>query len=930
MRFSVLGPLAIYHDGEPVEMTTAKLRVLLVTLLLSANRPVPMSSLLDRLWDRSPPADQSKAARLYVTRLRAALGPARNLVRTVPGGYQIDVRPDQLDLLRFEQLVAEADTTDDCSARAETLGAALALWRGDPCPDVASDVLRSDDLSRLTERRLLVEEQYADLGLALGRHSELVPRLRGLVAQTSLRERLWAQLVLALHGSGRRAEALDAYRTIAAQLAEELGVDPGEELRAAQQAVLTDGLPEAATNGDGSRPRQLPADLARFTGRGGYLAQLDRYILDSDVPVTLVAVDGPAGVGKTSLVLHWAHQRADRFPDGQLFVDLRGGQRSANDVLGSFLRALGQPADRIPVDLDERAGLFRSVTADRQLLVVLDNADDAAQVRPLMPGPGGVAMVTSRRRLRGLSVRNGAERLALAPFGREEAIELLSRIAGPARIAAARDATATLTDHCGRLALPLVIMAERLADGTPVDQLLHDLGDERKRLDAFAVTSDAETDLRVTLGSAYAALPAAAARLFRLLGTWPGHRVGASAAAALAGIDKSATLQLLHTLADAHHLRQVGPGRYELHDLLRAFAVELFAAEPDDEALSRMLSWCLHSAYNAARRLEDHRPLRPPPLEPGVAPIEPATEQQAIGWFGTELDNLIAAVALAAERGRNDYAWQIVATFNEFRERKLRWADHTGVINIALTAVRSTGDLRGQALMSTTLANNQQHLGRYTEALANYRRSLDQCRELGDDVGEGLALGNIGRSLYRLGRHEDASTHWQHSLAVHRRLGRRGSEAQDLHNMAMCRLDAGHPAEAIALDEQALELQLAQGDRFGAALVHGQLGEAHLALGRHVTAVTHLRTALTMLQDGGGSVYEADAMSMLAIALQHAGERGEATALAREAARRLHADGAPATKKLLAMLRAVFAPPIIDTGRPVSSAKPYSEPGPRK
>ncbi|WET81649.1 BTAD domain-containing putative transcriptional regulator [Amycolatopsis sp. QT-25] len=916
MRFSVLGPLAISHHGEPVELTTAKLRVLLVTLLLSPNRPVPLPALIDRLWDGPPPAHEAKAVRLYVTRLRAVLGPARDLVRTVPGGYQIDVRPDQLDLLGFEQLVAQADDTEVPSARAGLLRAALALWQGSPCPEVTSDLLRSDDLARLAERRFLVEERCADLELTLGKHDELVPRLRALVAETGLRERFWAQLVLALHGCGRRAEALEAYRTIAARLADELGVDPGEDLRAAHQVVLTDGVPETAIGSDA--PRQLPADLPRFTGRTAYLAQLDALVFDGGSGAgALVAVDGPAGVGKTSLVLHWAHRRADRFPDGQLFVDLRGAdpltQRAANDVLGGFLRALGRPTHRFPADLDERAALFRSATAGRRLLLVLDNAGEAAQVRPLLPGTGCVAVVTSRQRMRGLSVRNGAERVAVAPFERREAVELLARIADRSRIAAARDAAVALTDHCGNLALPLVILAERLADGTPVDQLVQDLGDERKRLDAFAVSTDAETDLRVTLGSAYAALPAAARRLFRLLGTWPGQRVGPSAAAALAGVDKATAVRLLHTLTDAHHLRQVDPGRYELHDLLRAFATDLFTAEPDDDALSRMLSWCLHSAHNAARRLEDHRPPRPLPLEPGVTPVEPASEQQASAWFDSELDNLAAVATLAAERGRNDYAWQIVATFNEHRERKLRWADHTGVINTALTAARALGDLRGQALMLATLANNELHLGRHADALGHYRHGLELYRELGDEVGQGQALGNIGRSLYRLGRDEEALGHWQQSLAVHRKLGRRGSEAYDLHNIAMCRLRAHRPAEAIALDEQALRLQLAEGDHFGAALVHGQLGEAHLALGQHTAAADHLRVALTMLQDSGGSVYEADAMSMLAIALHHAGERGEAAALARSGARLLRADGTPTTERLLTMLRGVFTPSIVDT-----------------
>nr|WP_264085107.1 BTAD domain-containing putative transcriptional regulator [Kibdelosporangium phytohabitans] len=889
------------------------MRVVLVTLLLSANRPVSMPYLVDRLWDGSPPAAAQKAVQLYVTRLRAALGSGRALIQTVPGGYQLNVAADQLDLLRFENLVAGAEQAPDQQTCADMLREALDLWRGEPCPDVVSDVLHADDLPRLVERRLMVAERHAELELTLGRYTEAVPRLRILVAEASLRERFWVQLIRALHGAGRRAEALSAYREIAGRLAEELGVDPGSDLRAAHQAVLNDEVPSPPARR--AVPRQLPADLPWFIGRRNRLALLDKHLPGE----ALVAVDGPGGVGKTSLVLHWAHQHADLFPDGQLFVDLRGPGHAPDNALGAFLRALGEPAERIPADLDERAALFRSVTADKRLLIVLDNAADAAQVRPFLPGPVGVVIVTSRQRLRGLAVRNGAVRVALTPFGTDEAVELLARLAGGVD----PDEMASIADRCGGLALPLMIMGHRLADGTPAARLLDELAAERGRLNAFDVSDDVATDVRAMLVSAYAALPGPAARLFRLFGTWPTNRITVPAAAALAAVDIETARRLLGTLVDAHHLRRVDVDRFEIHDLMHALAADLCANDPERAAaLARVLSWCLHSSHNAARRIGDRRVPQAPPLAPGVTAEEFLTEATAQAWFDEEFDTLTSVVELAVAHDRPEHAWPIVAALTEYRERRARWADHRRLIRLGVSAARAAGDRRGERLVVMTLANNELHLGQHAAALENFRRGLELARELGDEAWQAAALGSMARALYRLGRIEEALGHLEQSLAAHQRLGHRLGEALDLHHMAMCHLRAGDHAKAIALDQQSLRIHVAASDRFGAALVQGQLGEAHLAVGAYGKAIDYFRAALDWFRRTG-SAYETDAATMLAEALHHAGERSEAESLARAAAATLRTHHTPASINLLTRLRATFPAVIAEmTDKQPEPARP--------
>ncbi|WP_158888061.1 AfsR/SARP family transcriptional regulator [Amycolatopsis anabasis] len=887
VRFSILGTLTLTCGDRNVQVGSPKLRVLLATLLLSPNRAVPLTRLAMQLWGDTPPEDPRRAIQLYVTRLRAALDSSRDLLTTVPGGYQMTLNADQLDLLRFEERIDAALQSTDDEERVQWLHEALILWRGEPCEDVPFHDSHFAELSQLAERRLQFEEDYIDIQLRLGRHTDLVPRLRRLTAIAPLRERFWVQLMHTLQSMGRQAEALQTYALIAARLADELGVDPGEELRAAHQQVLAHDANSTAsacapTTTCPVVPRQLPPDTARFTGREVYLAELDKFASprdDSARALRLITVDGAAGTGKTALVTHWAHTRCDQFPDGQLFVKLHAPQSpppTPQDILGALLRALGQQPGDMPADLDERSATFRTITAGKRMLLVLDNVAESAQVLPLLPGPGNVVVVTSRHRLRALSSAHGAERIELDVLRHEEAIELLGRFVGRERLAAEPGGAAAVSDYCGHLPLALVLAADRLADVATVRELAQELASEDDRLDTFTTFADAQTDLLASLDSAYRNLKPDAARAFRLLSLWPGSRIGVPAAAALAGLRSRDARHLLNYLADTHHLRRVTPGQFALHGLLRLFArskaTELSGPERT-AAIRRMLDWCLHSAVNAARVLGDDLPFRSVSRQPPAVAATFTSEAQAIIWFETELDNLGQAVRFSAQTGEYAHAWQIATTLNEFLERCAHQVDHTPLLRLALTAAKNDAGYLGEAQILALLAHNHLRLNRPGQALRLYQQHLAVLRQHNDTGLIGTAYGNIARALTRLGRTDAAIDHLRYALALHRRLGDRRAEARGLHLLADTHMRAGRPAKAVVYSQQALTIRGCIAERFDAALSHHQLGELQVALGNHEKAVVYLRTSLRLFQEAGRFDHEANIMTVLATALRHTDNR---------------------------------------------------------
>jgi DNA-binding SARP family transcriptional activator len=546
-------------------------------------------------------------------RLRRALGPVAGArVVTRYPGYLVQVREQEVDVLRFGCLYQESGAlvrVGDWRRAAEVLEEALGLWRGDPLADIPSDLLRQEEVPRLERLRLQALEWRVDAGLHLGRHDEMVPELRSLAERYPLRERFHTQLMLALVRCGRQAEALEVYQRSRCVLMEEIGAEPGLELRELHQRILagdpalavaspaTSAGPAACGSEPGSSglvtPRELPAPVTHFAGRAAELAALTR-LLDgpgAGMPGALLisTIGGTAGVGKSALAVQWSHQVADRFPDGQLYVNLRGYDPGRPvppaDALAGFLRALGGPGQDIPPEETERAARYRSLLAGRRMLVVLDNAREAEQVRPLLPGcPACAVVVTSRDALVGLVAREGAQRLDLDPLPRQDAIGLLRALIG-ARVDDDAASAAALAEHCCRLPLALRVAAELAIrePAMPLAELTGELADQRKRLDLLVAGGDPRTAVREVFSWSCRNLDTDTARSFRLLGLHPGADFDPGVVAALTGASIEHARRLLDLLAGAHLIHHADPGRYGLHDLLRAYARELAEAEERGE-----------------------------------------------------------------------------------------------------------------------------------------------------------------------------------------------------------------------------------------------------------------------------------------------------------------------------------------------------------
>ncbi|MFD5084952.1 BTAD domain-containing putative transcriptional regulator [Kitasatospora sp. NPDC058406] len=678
MEFRILGPLEVWtDDGRRARTEGAKQERMLGTLLLNAGAVVPVARLVDAVWGDEPPATAHRQVRNLAGLLRRKLAAAQDgppVLLTDGPGYRIAPNGHQVDALTFAHRVSVARRLaehGEPAAAVEEFRSALGLWRG-PVLDGLSGSLVAASSVALNELRLTAWENCLDLEAELGRHRQTVPELTALVAEHPLRDRLVTQLVRALHRAGRQADGLAAYRRFARQLADELGLDPGPELQLLHQELLKDGPAPAArpprTRQQVPRPAQLPPALATFVGRRAELGALDGLADPAGSAGSVGAagigvVTGGAGTGKTALAVHWAHQARERFPDGQLHVNLRGfafGPPLAPDeALARFLRALGTDRERIPGTVDESAALYRSLLADRRVLVLLDNARNAEQVRPLLPGSAGsLALVTGRDGLAGLTACDGARRLVLDVLPQPDAVELLARIAGADRTRAEPRAAAELAAACGHLPLALGIAAGRLAERPHRTLVEHaaELRDAEDRFTALQIDGDATSAVRVAFDLSYRALQPTAQRLFRLLGLAPGNCVSTAAAAALSGSATAATRPVLEHLAAAHLLNPAGPDRYRLHDLLRCYAAERATAEtgPADRAAARerLRSWYLHHAEAAARLLTPQR--RRPPLTaagPWYEPPRFTTPAEARQWCESEHSYLSETVRYAAEHG---------------------------------------------------------------------------------------------------------------------------------------------------------------------------------------------------------------------------------------------------------------------------------------
>jgi DNA-binding SARP family transcriptional activator/Tfp pilus assembly protein PilF len=942
MWFAILGPLLVRDGESQVDLPKGRQRVLLAALLVHAGRPVPAGALAQVVWDGTPPPGAAVTLRSHVLRLRRVLGPrAGDRLATRHPGYLLQAEEDEVDVLRFRCLCRDGGTAlrDGAWAHADRLlGEALGLWRAAPLVDVPSELLLRDEAPGLEALRLQAEQWRIDAALHLGRHDELIPELQALAGQHPLRERFHAQLMLALYRSSRQSEALAAYQHARHMLIDEVGAEPGRELRELHKRILaadpTLALPHSPSPAvDSARvapPRQLPAAVPQFTGRAGELEVLTR-LLDhaSDErqgTVLISAIGGTAGVGKTALAIQWAHQVTECFPDGQLYVNLRGYDPAqpmpAADALARFLRALGVPGQHIPPEEDERASRYRSLLAGKRMLVVLDNAGSADQVRPLLPGtPTCTVVVTSRDALAGLVARDGATRLDLDLLPLEDAVGLLRTLIG-ARVDAAPDAAAELADQCCRLPLALRVAAELAAShpGVPLAELTGELADLHKRLDLLVAGGDRRTAVRAVFSWSYHHLSADAACTFRLLGLHPGPDFELYAAAALTGMSTEQARQMLDVLARAHLIHIPSPGRYGLHDLLRAYARELAAAcdgREQHEALTRLFDHYLGTAAAAMDTLfpaERHwRPDIPSPSPP-VAPVtSPAAAQ---GWLDAQRATLVTATVHAAEHGWPSHTTQLAGTLSRYLDHGSHYPEAIIIHSRARIAARQAGDTAAEAAALKVLGLVAFHQGRYQQATGHLEQALALFRQTGDRTGQARSLTNLGIVSFLQGRYAQACECWQQSLALHCENGDQAGESSTLGNLGLVDLRQGRYQQARGRLRQSLvlarmtgnrrteltalvnigEVSLRQGayqhateqlqqalararevsDRNHEASALVRLGEACLRLGRHEQAVDHLHQALALARETGDREDEAEALNGLGEILLGTGQPGNA------------------------------------------------------
>ncbi|HEY3002395.1 MAG TPA: BTAD domain-containing putative transcriptional regulator, partial [Kribbellaceae bacterium] len=602
MEFSALGPLRVV-TGEGRLVTAPMLRRLLGVLLIRANAPVPAETLIGALWDEPQTDVTAQRLRLLAFRLRKELGDPERL-KHQHGSYVLRVLPGELDVERFDLLRREAAETTDKDRTVALLREAVDLWRGEPYADLTAIAAVGDEALRLTEQRLAALEELYAAELDRGEGAAVIADLSDAAARYPLRERFHALLMIALHRGGRQAEALEAYQAARRHLVDELGLEPGAELRRIEAAILAGETPGAApvARRRPLTPAQLPAGISTFAGRRDELRRLDELLGQT----SLIVVNGTAGCGKTTLAVHWARAVRDRFPDGQLYVDLRGysADRSVTpaEALAGFLRALGVPGDQLPPDEAQRTGLYRSLLAERRVLVVLDNAADAPQVRPLLTVTGGsLTVVTSRAALGGLAVSHDPRVVELAPMAPPDSLAVLRAVLGDERVDRESEAAARLVTLCGGLPLPLRIAAANLSGHTeaPINRLVSEL-DSAERLSELAVDGDPDLSVRNAFAVSYDALQPAAQLVFRRLGLFPGPELTPAIAAGLTGQGQATCARLLRELRMAHLLERSGADRYRLHDLLRLYAAERAeAADSADErrdAVRRVLASYLQVA----------------------------------------------------------------------------------------------------------------------------------------------------------------------------------------------------------------------------------------------------------------------------------------------------------------------------------------------
>jgi DNA-binding SARP family transcriptional activator/tetratricopeptide (TPR) repeat protein len=949
MEFRILGPVEVWDGAQRLDLGGSKPRALLAVLLLHADQVVSTEHLIDQLWGEVPPATARNLVQVYVSRLRQALHRRRGgsatdqVLVTRPSGYLQRVGPGELDLDRFLALTADArraTLNGDLEGAAERWRAALALWRGPALAGAASEVLRRTAVPRLEEARLVALEERLEADLGLGKHVELVGELEALVASHPDREGLRRQLMLALYRSGRQGEALTVYRNTRQILVEELGLEPSPALQELERAILRGdpALAPALPAGVEVRhqpasppgPCLLPPDIDDFIGRQAAVAQVQRLLeRERATAIVISAIAGKAGVGKTALAVRVAHRLRPRFPDGQLYVNLRGTEARVLDpaeVLAGFLRALGIQGARIPEGLEERVRQYRSQLADRRVLVVLDNAASEAQVRPLLPASHGcAALVTSRAYLGGLEA---AHPITLDVLNPDHAVRLVAKLAGPARVAAEPEAAQAIVRLCGLLPLAVRIAGARLATRPQwrLALLAERLGDERRRLDELKA---GDLEVRASVALSYHGRDQEERRLFRLLGLLVAPSFPAWAAAALLGFEAAEAEELLEGLVDAQLVEaagqdQAGQLRYHLHDLLRVFAHERLRQEEPARArrasLERLLGAYLTLAEGAATVLEPGGLERfgsdPVRVQHTVHPLAATVERDPLGWFEAEHSSLIAAVEQACDAGFWELAWRLAGVLGGFFQHRAHWDDwqHTHALGLdaarragdrdaegrilaslgdlhiyrdrmddasrcmrqGLAAFRETANRRGELQCLMCLGDVGRLQGRFDDATALLEQSLTGFRELGARSWEAITLSSLGDVHCQQGRLDAALACLEQSLTVMRAVGDRSWEAPILRRLALAYRLQGRFGEAVACLDQSLALVRAVGDRHGEAYVLQSLGEVYSRQGCLEDAVSCLEQSRVLAATTGDRAVDAHALCTLGDVRRQQGRLKEA------------------------------------------------------
>ncbi|MFJ8004318.1 AfsR/SARP family transcriptional regulator [Streptomyces fagopyri] len=960
LRFSVLGPVRAWRGGESLPTGSPQQRALLAALLLREGRTATSGELIDALWGEEPPSQALAAVRTYASRLRKALDPG--VLISESGGYAIRLSEGAgtLDLAEAQELSADAEKakhSGDLSLARELLSGALALWDGEPLASVPGPYADTQR-ARLEEWRLQLLESRLDMDLEQGCHAEAVSELTALTAAHPLRERLRELLMLALYRSGRQAEALAVYADTRRLLADELGVDPRAGLKELQQRILQadPGLaepsaPTAEPVAAPVRPAQLPATVTDFTGRSAFVQELSDVLAAASTEegrvMAVSALAGIGGVGKTTLAVHVAHQARAAFPDGQLYVDLQGaGQRAAEPetVLGSFLRALGTPASSIPDSLEERAALYRSVLDGRRVLVLLDNARDAAQVRPLLPGMEGcAALVTSRARMVDLA---GAHLVDLDVMSPEEALQLFTRIVGQERVASEREAALDVVAACGFLPLAIRIAASRLAARRTwtVSVLAAKLGDERRRLDELQA---GDLAVKATFELGYGQLEPAQARAFRLLGLADGPDISLAAAAAVLDLPVEDTEDLLESLVDTSLLESAAPGRYRYHDLVRLYARA--CAERDeqppserDAALSRLLDFYLattagvYAIDRPGDRLVEH-------LEPTEYPgLVFEDRHRAQDWLYAEAVCTLACVRQSMGPGTLARAVDLLWAACDLAESGANSKEYEAVAGAADAAAQEAGAPRAQGRALTTLAFVHHITGRFDPADRAATRALKLALASADPLTSCWSSNILGVIAIYQNRHEDGEAHLTRAIENFRACEDRPGEASALCNLSRIHLATGRTASAVALAEQgtamyddmdhalkgangryALGLALTQSGQLSQAAGRLQealevfrdsrqrlwegmtlfrLAEADVAARRPAQAAANAELALTVLRGIGGDWRRGNVLTVLGRALSAIGQSGRAQVCWREALDIFEAMGAPEAAEVRSLL----------------------------